>query len=81
MKNTLDVTRVSLEVYCCCCCCCRCKGKKLPQVVAIDCEMCQTEDPLTGAKDNSALVRLSIVNGLDLDEVATGLAVLDMLVL
>jgi hypothetical protein len=37
--------------------------------------MCQTEDPLTGAKDNSALVRLSIVNGLDLDEVATGLGV------
>ena len=43
--------------------------------------MCQTEDPLTGAEDNSALVRLSIVNGLDLDEVATGLTVWDMLVL
>ena len=31
--------------------------------------MCQTEDPLTGAKDQSALIRLSAVHGLAPGEV------------
>ena len=37
--------------------------------MAIDCEMCETEDPLTGAKDSNSLIRLSVVNGLNASEV------------
>lgn len=41
----------------------------LPPVIAIDCEMCQTTDPLTRERDNNALIRFSVVNGLDPTEV------------
>lgn len=34
-----------------------------PKVIAIDCEMCESEDPVSGAKDGRALVRVSIVDG------------------
>eukprot|EP00586_Coscinodiscus_wailesii_P006489 CAMPEP_0172488868 /NCGR_PEP_ID=MMETSP1066-20121228/18570_1 /TAXON_ID=671091 /ORGANISM="Coscinodiscus wailesii, Strain CCMP2513" /LENGTH=1118 /DNA_ID=CAMNT_0013256349 /DNA_START=107 /DNA_END=3463 /DNA_ORIENTATION=+ len=33
-----------------------------PQAIAIDCEMCMTRDPATGAVDPMALCRLSVVN-------------------
>ena len=41
----------------------------LPKVIAIDCEMCVTEDPVTREKDGSTLIRLSVVNGLQPSEV------------
>ena len=41
----------------------------LPPVLAIDCEMCQTTDPLTRERDNNALIRFSVVNGLNPKEV------------
>lgn len=53
--------------------CCRCSN--FPIALAIDCEMCETADPLTGAKDPSALVRISIVDALN-----PGEAILDTLV-
>lgn len=40
-----------------------------PQTIAIDCEMCETQDPVTGLKNHRALCRLSIVNGDNTDEV------------
>jgi len=39
----------------------------LPQALAIDCEMCVTEDPASGALDGKALVRISIVDASRLD--------------
>ena len=36
----------------------------LPPILAIDCEMCETEDPVTGDKNSLTLVRLSVVNGI-----------------
>jgi RNA exonuclease 1 len=42
---------------------------KNPQVIAIDCEMCETQDPLTGSKNHKALCRVSIVNGEKPEEV------------
>jgi len=47
----------------------------LPQVVAIDCEMCETEDPVSGKRDARALCRISVV---DADK--TGDVLLDTLV-
>ena len=44
-----------------------CEGN--PHAIAIDCEMCETKDPVTGARDPKALCRLSIVNAVDPDEV------------
>jgi RNA exonuclease 1 len=40
-----------------------------PQAIAIDCEMCETQDPLSGAKDSKALCRLSVVNAEKPEEV------------
>lgn len=40
-----------------------------PQAIAIDCEMCETQDPLTGAKNPKALCRISVVNAGQPDEV------------
>ena len=40
-----------------------------PQVIAIDCEMCETQDPVTGSKNHKALCRVSIVNGEKPEEV------------
>jgi RNA exonuclease 1 len=40
-----------------------------PQVIAIDCEMCESQDPLSGAKNPKALCRVSIVNAENPDEV------------
>lgn len=39
------------------------------KVLAIDCEMCQTTDPLTNEHESNALIRFSIVNGLNPSEV------------
>lgn len=36
--------------------------KNNPQVIAIDCEMCETKDPLSGQKDPRALCRISVVD-------------------
>jgi RNA exonuclease 1 len=36
--------------------------RDLPQVVAVDCEMCETQDPVSGRKDARALCRISIVD-------------------
>ena len=40
-----------------------------PQAVAIDCEMCETQDPLSGARNPKALCRISVVNAENPDEV------------
>lgn len=40
-----------------------------PPVIAIDCEMCETVDPVTETKNSNALIRVSIVNGLNPSEV------------
>jgi hypothetical protein len=50
----------------------RCAG--LPQVVALDCEMCMTKDTATGECNGKDLVRLSVVEG------GAGATVLDTLV-
>ena len=42
---------------------------KNPQAVAIDCEMCETQDPLSKAKNAKALCRISVVNAEKPDEV------------
>jgi hypothetical protein len=38
-------------------------------VIALDCEMCETEDPVTKVRE-STLIRLSVVNGFNPDEVS-----------
>jgi len=40
-----------------------------PQVVAIDCEMCETTCPLTGKIDGKALCRLSVVNASNPEDI------------
>lgn len=40
-----------------------------PQAIAIDCEMCESQDPLSGAKNAKALCRLSVVNAEKPEEV------------
>lgn len=40
-----------------------------PQAIAIDCEMCETQDPLSGNKNHKALCRVSIVNAENTEEV------------
>ncbi|CAM9869205.1 unnamed protein product, partial [Scytosiphon promiscuus] len=37
----------------------------LPQVVAVDCEMCMSEDPLSKERNGKELLRMSIVRGED----------------
>ena len=44
-------------------------ASSVPQVLAIDCEMCVSEDPLTGVRNSKELVRLSVVGGLKGDTV------------
>jgi RNA exonuclease 1 len=39
------------------------------QAIAIDCEMCESQDPLSGAKNPKALCRLSVVNAENPEEV------------
>lgn len=43
--------------------------KNNPQAIAIDCEMCETKDPVTGSKNHRALCRISIVNADDTSDV------------
>ena len=38
-------------------------AKKLPRLLAMDCEMVETKDPLTGRIDAKALARLSVIDG------------------
>ena len=40
-----------------------------PQAIAIDCEMCETQDPLSGAKNPKALCRISVVNAEKPEEI------------
>mmetsp|Transcript_6875 Transcript_6875/g.12884 ORF Transcript_6875/g.12884 Transcript_6875/m.12884 type:complete len:503 (-) Transcript_6875:231-1739(-) len=40
-----------------------------PSSIAIDCEMCETKDPISGKSDNKALCRISVVNADNRDEV------------
>eukprot|EP00559_Dactyliosolen_fragilissimus_P005091 CAMPEP_0184856558 /NCGR_PEP_ID=MMETSP0580-20130426/1745_1 /TAXON_ID=1118495 /ORGANISM="Dactyliosolen fragilissimus" /LENGTH=638 /DNA_ID=CAMNT_0027351659 /DNA_START=32 /DNA_END=1948 /DNA_ORIENTATION=+ len=40
-----------------------------PQSIAIDCEMCETRDPVTGASDPKALCRISIINASNPSEI------------
>mmetsp|Transcript_17079 Transcript_17079/g.39255 ORF Transcript_17079/g.39255 Transcript_17079/m.39255 type:complete len:555 (+) Transcript_17079:120-1784(+) len=40
-----------------------------PQAIAIDCEMCESQDPLTGSKNSKALCRISVVNAEKPEEV------------
>jgi RNA exonuclease 1 len=44
-----------------------CRGN--PQCIAIDCEMCETQDPVTKKKNHKALCRISIINGDNPQEV------------
>ncbi|CAJ1968233.1 unnamed protein product [Cylindrotheca closterium] len=44
-----------------------CSGN--PQVIAIDCEMCETTDPESGSRNTKALCRLSVINAERPDEV------------
>jgi len=54
------------------------------QVLCLDCEMCETSDPVTGEIFDNALIRVSVVDGLNPDKVlldslvAPGLPVTDM---
>lgn len=41
----------------------------IPSSIAIDCEMCETKDPISGKTDTKALCRISIVNGDNPSEV------------
>jgi len=41
----------------------------IPSSIAIDCEMCETKDPISGKSDTKALCRISIVNGDNPSEV------------
>lgn len=43
--------------------------KSNPQAIAIDCEMCETQDPLSGVKNPKALCRLSVINAENPEEV------------
>lgn len=36
--------------------------RDFPQVIALDCEMCETQDPVSGCKDPRALCRISIID-------------------
>ncbi len=40
-----------------------------PSAIAIDCEMCETADPVTGEKDKNALIRFSIINASNPNQV------------
>lgn len=40
-----------------------------PQAIAVDCEMCETTDPVSGQKNYNALCRISVINAEDPDEV------------
>eukprot|EP00536_Pseudo-nitzschia_multiseries_P001181 jgi/Psemu1/63027/estExt_Genemark1.C_140174 len=40
-----------------------------PQAIAIDCEMCESQDPVSGAKNSKALCRISVVNAEKPEEV------------
>jgi hypothetical protein len=40
-----------------------------PHAIAIDCEMCETKDPISGVSNHKALCRLSVVNAVNPDEV------------
>jgi len=40
-----------------------------PHAIAIDCEMCETKDPVSGSIDHKALCRLSVVNAINTDDV------------
>ena len=40
-----------------------------PQAIAIDCEMCETRDTVSGVVDSKALCRLSVINAENPDEV------------
>jgi hypothetical protein len=44
------------------------KHKDNPQAIALDCEMCETQDPVSGNKDPRALCRFSVVD-TETDEV------------
>jgi DNA polymerase III epsilon subunit-like protein len=39
--------------------------KNLPPILAIDCEMCETTDPVSGVKDQCSLIRFSVIDGLN----------------
>ena len=43
-------------------CCYRCANSNLPSVLSMDCEMCETTDPVTGEKCENALVRFSVID-------------------
>ena len=45
-------------------------SKNLPLVIAIDCEMCVTEDPVTLTKNPHSLIRFSVVKGFEQGDVS-----------
>ena len=58
-----------------------CIASNIPSIIAIDCEMCETADPVTNEKVTNALVRFSVVNGLNPVEVILDSLVVPPLVL
>lgn len=53
-------------------------SRQLPKLIAIDCEMCITQDPLTKEKDSFSLIRFSAVNGQKPSEVLVDTLVVPM---
>jgi hypothetical protein len=49
----------------------RCASTGVPSVLSMDCEMCETTDPVTGEKCDNALIRFSVVDCLDGGKVRT----------
>jgi hypothetical protein len=44
-------------------------NKDRPMVLAMDCEMCETTDPVTNERDPNSLIRISLIDGYDASNV------------
>ena len=55
-------------------------SQKLPTVIALDCEMCETVDPVTGQRTSNSLIRFSVINGTNPSEVIVDSLVNPMMV-
>ena len=55
-------------------------SQKLPTVIALDCEMCETVDPVTGQRTSNSLIRFSVINGMNPSEVIVDSLVNPMMV-
>ena len=55
-------------------------SRALPPIIALDCEMCVTEDPVTLVKDPYTLIRFSVVKGLEHGDVIVPLSLKSLLI-